>query len=229
MSVKLEKVLEKLSRKMFLQEDSIFIAYDDNQVYPIGCGQTISQRSVVYAMTEALQVTPKSRVLEIGTGSGYQCAVLSYMCRWVYTVERHDALQEVAKQTLLDLKRYNISYLQGDGTVGWKEQAPFNHVIVTACAQEFPHLLFEQLMIGGRMVFPLDEGTQGHNLYVIEKKSSKDYSYEKLMEARFVPLVSNEVPEENSFGISPLEEKVLQTSVKAYEVRSTDKGFYDDF
>ncbi len=141
-------------REKFVEAPFAHSAYE-NTALPIACGQTISQPYVVAYMTEALDVGPAMRVLEIGTGSGYQAAVLSHLCRRVYTVERHRPLFETAQARFRSLKLDNITTRYGDGSRGWAEQAPFDRILLTAAAAEVPQILTEQLKPGGVLVAPI--------------------------------------------------------------------------
>ncbi len=152
-----ERVLDAVARtprEEFIDTPFAHSAYE-NTALPIACGQTISQPFVVAYMTEVLEVGPEMRVLEIGTGSGYQAAVLSYLCRRVYTVERHRPLLDAARARFERLKLHNIASRHGDGFLGWPEQAPFDRILLTAAAAEVPQTLIEQLKPGGMLVAPV--------------------------------------------------------------------------
>src|SRR5262249_30525594 len=143
-------------------------AYDDTAL-PIAAGQTISQPTVVAWMTQALEVNPAMRVLEIGTGSGYQAAILARLARRVYTIERHRELFTLAEARFKQLKLTNIVTKCGDGSKGWKEAAPFERIIVTAAAVEMPQTLLSQLAPGGLMVLPLGKSADNQILLKIHK------------------------------------------------------------
>jgi len=162
-------------------------AYND---YPlsIGRGQTISQPYMVAAMTEALELKGEERVLEIGTGSGYQTAVLAEIVPEVFTIERDPLLAERAKELLEELGYKNIRFKIGDGTLGWPEEAPFDRIIVTAAAPTVPEPLKEQLRVGGIIVIPIG-GRFGQTLVRGKKISEKELKVEELFECAFVPLV----------------------------------------
>lgn len=180
--------IERVPRELFIPETFRDHAYD-NRALPIPSGQTISQPFVVAYMTAALELTDRHKVLEIGTGSGYQAAVLAKLCRRVYTVERHmDLLREArARFELLDL--HTIVSRHGDGASGWVEQAPFDRIIVTAAATETPMRLAEQLVDGGIMIVPV--GPQdGHQWLVRIKRDGDRFDTSELLSVRFVPLVS---------------------------------------
>jgi protein-L-isoaspartate(D-aspartate) O-methyltransferase len=146
--------LEEVPRHLFVDDALRDEAYDDNPL-PIGEGQTISQPYMVAIMTELLDLKENDRVLEIGTGSGYQAAVLSRLCSWVYTVERFQALSEKARRILEAGGYNNISYKIGDGTEGWSQEAPFEGIIVTAGSPRIPDVLVDQLTPNGRLLIPV--------------------------------------------------------------------------
>ena len=154
-----ERVLAAVAstpREEFVDTPFVHSAYE-NTALPIACGQTISQPFVVAYMTEALALTEQMRVLEIGTGSGYQAAVLAGLCRRVYTVERHRPLYDTARARFEQLKLHNITTRYGDGFLGWPEQAPFDRIVLTAAAPEVPESLIEQLKPGGMLIAPLGD------------------------------------------------------------------------
>ena len=188
--------IERVPREEFLPEAFQDRAYR-NLALPIGHQQTISQPWVVARMTEALALSDRSKVLEVGTGCGYQSAVLAILCRRVYTIERHKGLLEDAK---LRFRRYgltNITAKLGDGSLGWPEQAPFERIIVTAAAEDIPPVLLDQLAPGGIMVVPVGHsGRQGggndagdQRLYRVVK-GPLGIEIDDMGEVRFVPLVA---------------------------------------
>jgi len=174
-------------RQEFVPFESRILAYSDRAL-SIGFGATISQPYIVGLMTELLAAEPESRVLEIGTGSGYQAAVLSQLARHVYTVELQPDLARAAAARLTRLGYGNVSVREGDGAQGWPEEAPFDRVIVTAAAPEIPPALFEQLRPGGRLVAPVGEGDQDQELVVIEKSGTGELSKRSVIPVRFIPL-----------------------------------------
>ena len=183
--------MEKIPRDVFVDEPFQYGAYEDTAL-PIACGQTISQPYIVAYMTVALEVGPRMRVLEIGTGSGYQAAVLSPLCAWVYTVERHRPLLDQARKRFQQLKLHNVVSKHGDGNKGWAEQAPFDRIIVTAAVQELPELLIEQLKPGGILIAPIAKtGTAESNYQHLTKIIRVDggVTEQELIPAVFVPLV----------------------------------------
>lgn len=180
--------IEKVPREAFLPEMFHDRAYEDIAL-PIGHGQTISQPLVVANMTQALEIGPRMKVLEIGTGSGYQAAVLAHLCRRVYSIERHRPLLDMAKERLASLNLRNISTRAGDGMLGWPEVAPFERIIVTAAAgATIPQKLLDQFDIGGIMIIPV--GTDKANQYIMKiTRDDSGYTAEELWPVRFVPLL----------------------------------------
>lgn len=180
--------IEQVPREMFVADPFLDQAYE-NRALPIGCGQTVSQPQVVGLMTQALAVTPRMKVLEIGTGSGYQAAVLSQLCRRLYTIERHKPLLLEAEARFRALRLHNITSKVGDGSRGWPEQAPFERIMVTAAAHDIPPLLVSQLAIGGIMVLPLGEPKGAEQDLVKVTRLEDGIDIEHLGPVRFVPLV----------------------------------------
>ncbi len=162
-------------------------AYDDTPL-PIACGQTISQPSVVGLMTQALQLRPRDTVLEIGTGSGYQAAILGKLARRVFTVERHRTLAREAEARIHALGLTNVVVIHGDGSRGLPDQAPFDRILVTAAAEDPPAPLLAQLRIGGIMVLPVGQSDAVQSLIRVTR-TEDGYDYEELRPVRFVPLV----------------------------------------
>ena len=179
--------MESIDRALFVHPRFLDQAWDD-QALPIDCAQTISQPFIVGLMTQALQVEPRHRVLEIGTGSGYQCAVLSKLARYVYTVERYKSLLKEAEARLKALGVENVITRHGDGGLGWPEQAPFDRIMVTAASPHEPRELLGQLKPGGILVAPVGKSSvQMLNRYTAEADGT--YRRESLCEVRLVPLV----------------------------------------
>ncbi len=177
--------MEKVKRHLFVPEDLRHQAYED---YPlsIGYGQTISQPYIVAYMTEAARVKPNDKILEIGTGSGYQAAVLAELAKEVYTVEIIRPLADSARSLLEGLGYSNVKVKHGDGYNGWPEFAPYDAIIVTAAPPQAPEKLKKQLKVGGRMVVPVGEFFQ--ELYLITRTYS-GFREERLLPVRFVPMV----------------------------------------
>lgn len=180
--------METVPREFFVPETFRDRAYEDIPL-PIALGQTISQPSVVAWMSWALEVGERMRVLEIGTGSGYQAAILSKLCRRVYTIERHRELLRQAEQRFEVLGLRNITTQCGDGSKGWKSAAPYDRIIVTAAATEVPAALIEQLAEGGVMILPVGSKTSNQILLRIRKLEGEIVT-QHLMNVRFVPLVA---------------------------------------
>ena len=182
-------VFEKIPRHLFVDEGLIDQAYSDNPL-PIGERQTISQPYIVALMTQALELKGKERVLEIGTGSGYQTAVLAELADRVFSVERIATLAARARKLLDLLRYYNVAIRVGDGSYGWKDEAPFDAIITTAAAPEVPRYLLEQLEVGGRLVVPVG-GRDVQTLYKLIRQSAdvNDFRREDLGGCRFVSLI----------------------------------------
>ena len=179
--------MEKVDRGEFLRGLFAERAYEDMPL-PIACGQTISQPSIVGLMTQALQMEPRHTVLEVGTGSGYQAAVLAHMARRVYTIDRHARLVRDAQAIFDRMGLGNITTFAADGSHGLAEQAPFDRIIVTAAAEDPPGPLLAQLKIGGIMVVPVGQSDTVQSLIRVTRGET-GYEYEELRPVRFVPLV----------------------------------------
>jgi protein-L-isoaspartate(D-aspartate) O-methyltransferase len=186
--------IERVSREVFVPAAFKDQAYE-NVALPIGHGQTISQPLVVALMTEALELRERDKVLEIGTGSGYQAAVLSRLCRRVFTIERHRGLLKEAEQRFAELKIRNVTTRFGDGTKGWPEQAPFDRILVTAAAPDLLKKLLEQLSPDGVLVAPVGEERRHQQLLRVRRKDGETVT-EALGGVRFVPLVAG-LPRKN--------------------------------
>lgn len=183
--------MERVPRDVFVTEALRDKAYEDLAL-PIARGQTISQPSVVAAMTEALALNDRHKVLEIGTGSGYQTAILARICRRVYSIERHDILYQAANQLMCDLMIHNVTLKCGDGMKGWPEQAPFDRIIVTAAAfASPPEALVEQLSVGGVLIIPIGLKTNDQYLVSYTKQEDGTLDTHHLFPVRFVPLLPN--------------------------------------
>ncbi len=179
--------MEKVDRGLFIQGYFSERAYDDMPL-PIACGQTISQPSVVALMTQALKVGARDKVLEVGTGSGYQAAILAQLARRVYTVDRHRRLVQAARLVFERLELTNITAFTADGSFGLADQAPFDRIIVTAAAEDPPGPLLAQLKIGGIMVVPVGQSDTVQHLIRVTRTES-GFDYHELRPVRFVPLV----------------------------------------
>ena len=180
------EAMARVPRDLFVPESERAFAYADEPL-PIGGGQTISQPYIVAYMTEALRLSGKEKVLEVGTGSGYQAAVLAALAREVLTIEVIDSLSRAARARLEAAGYGNIRFRVGDGSLGWPEEAPFDAIMVTAAAAEIPEALEAQLGVGGRMIIPV--GTEFQELFLV-KRRRKGLERVRLIGVRFVPLVS---------------------------------------
>jgi protein-L-isoaspartate(D-aspartate) O-methyltransferase len=185
--------MERIDRGTFVKGLFADRAYEDMPL-PISCGQTISQPSVVALMTQALSVTPRDKVLEVGTGSGYQAAILSQLARRVYTVDRHRRLVREAQDLFLALDLTNITAFAADGSFGLADQAPFDRIMVTAAAEDPPGPLLAQLKIGGIMVVPIGQSDTVQSLIKVTRHET-GFEYDELRPVRFVPLVEGLGPE----------------------------------
>lgn len=191
--------IERLPRESFLPSAFHDQAWEDRAL-PIGEGQTISQPLVVALMTQALELKDRHKVLEVGTGSGYQAAVLSRLCRRVYSVERHRPLLREAEARFAALRLHNITTRHGDGCKGWPEQSPFDRILVTAAAVgEPPKELTEQLAIGGIMIIPLGGPGREQSVWRI-RRTEAGLDREELWPTRFVPLLPDAVHESPARG-----------------------------
>lgn len=179
--------MEKTPRELFTPDLFKERSWEDSAL-PIACGQTISQPSVVGLMTQALNPGPRDTVLEIGTGSGYQAAILSGLCRRVYTVDRHRRLVTEAEAIFRQLGLSNITAQVADGSRGLPDQAPFDRILVTAAAEDPPGPLLAQLKIGGIMVVPVGQSDAVQTLIRVTRTEA-GYDYDELRQVRFVPLV----------------------------------------
>jgi protein-L-isoaspartate(D-aspartate) O-methyltransferase len=183
--------MRRVPREAFVTAGMEEFAYEDSPL-PIAEGQTISQPYIVAAMTDAADVKPGDRVLDVGTGSGYAAAVLAEIADDVYTIERHQALADSARERLGALSYDNVHARHGDGTLGWPEAAPFDAIIVAAGAPEVPQALRDQLKIGGRLVIPIGDGIHYQQLVKIVRESEQNFSESDLEPVRFVPLIRSE-------------------------------------
>jgi protein-L-isoaspartate(D-aspartate) O-methyltransferase len=181
------EAIARVPREEFVPHALRYAAYDDRAL-EIDCGQTISQPYMVALMTQSLNLSPHDRVLEIGTGSGYQTAVLAELALHVVTIERHGQLSDQARRLLSRLGYRNITFVVGDGSLGWPDEAPYERILVTAAAHDVPHRLFEQLAEGGVLVVPIGDAG-GQVLYAIHKVGGQPRKI-ALVNCRFVPLVT---------------------------------------
>lgn len=195
--------IERTPRDLFVDEPFVHRAWD-NSALPIACGQTISQPYIVAYAAQELKLAPNMRVLEVGTGSGYQAAVLAPLCRKVYTIERHRPLLQQAEARFKALKLDNIVTRHGDGFKGWPEQAPFDRILLSAAAPEPPEVLIEQLKPGGMLIAPIGSVPKSDEISFPESfsqhltriiRTEAGYEREALIPVVFVPMVSG-VPQE---------------------------------
>jgi protein-L-isoaspartate(D-aspartate) O-methyltransferase len=183
--------MRTVPRERFVAESQQDEAYDDGPL-PIGEGQTISQPYVVALMTEAVEPRPGDRALEVGTGSAYAAAVLATIVTEVYTIERLGALATMARQRLADLGYHNVHVVEGDGTLGWPEHAPYDAIIVTAGGPRVPAALLDQLGIGGRLIMPVGSAHRFQHLVRVTRTGTDSYEHEDLEDVAFVPLIGKE-------------------------------------
>jgi protein-L-isoaspartate(D-aspartate) O-methyltransferase len=186
--------MEAVDRGLFLRGLFRERAYEDVPL-PIECGQTISQPAVVGLMTQALALGARDKVLEVGTGSGYQAAILAQLARRVYTVDRHRRLVAQAREVFDHLRLHNITAFTADGSRGLAEQAPFDRILVTAAAEDPPGPLLAQLRIGGIMVVPVGQSDAVQHLIRVTRTGERGYDYEELRPVRFVPLLEGLGPD----------------------------------
>jgi len=184
------QAIVSVPREEFVSKELRKVAYR-NKPLPIELGQTISQPLVVAHMAEALQLQPRDRVLEVGTGSGYAAAIFSRLCHKVFTIERHLPLAQTAAARLKRLGYLNVRVLQGDGTLGWAEQAPFNAIVVAASGPRVPPALLEQLQLGGHLVIPIGDNAESQQLIRVTRQTETEFTSEDLGGVRFVPLVGH--------------------------------------
>jgi protein-L-isoaspartate(D-aspartate) O-methyltransferase len=184
------QAMREVPRERFVPGSLVRFAHDDGPL-PIGAGQTISQPYIVAAMTAAARVKPGARVLEIGTGSGYGAAVLSRIAAEVYTVERIGTLARAARRRLAELGYGNVQVLEGDGSLGWPEHAPYDAILVTAGGPRVPEALLQELAVGGRVVMPIG-AARAQRLVRVTRTDLHEYEHEDLEGVAFVPLIGAE-------------------------------------
>jgi len=188
------RAMDEVSREYFVAPGFTESAYAD-QALPIACGQTISQPFVVAYMTEQLEVEPHHRVLEVGTGSGYQAAILSRLAREVVSIERYRTLADTARERLKTLGYSNVTVLAGDGMAGAPDFAPFDRIIVTAAAEAVPEALAAQLAEGGKLVLPIGGRHDAQYIVKLTKQPGGGLTRENLIAVRFVPLLPGQARE----------------------------------
>ncbi len=188
------RAMDEVPREYFVAPGFIESAYAD-QALPIACGQTISQPFVVAYMTEKLEVEPQHRVLEIGTGTGYQAAILARLAREVVSIERYRTLADAARERLKTLGYANVTIRAGDGMAGAPDLAPFDRILVTAAAEEVPEALVAQLAEGGKMVLPVGPRHDAQYIVKLTKQPGGALTREELIAVRFVPLLPGQARE----------------------------------
>ena len=188
------RAMDEVPREYFVAPGFLDSAYAD-QALPIACGQTISQPFVVAYMTEKLEVEPQHRVLEIGTGSGYQAAILARLAREVVSIERYRTLADAARERIKTLGCANVTVRAGDGILGAPDLAPFDRIMVTAAAHEVPEALAAQLAEGGKMVLPLGPRHDAQYIVRLTKQPNGELTRENLIAVRFVPLLPGQARE----------------------------------
>ena len=184
------RTMREVDRARFVPQEARAEAYEDHPI-SIGEGQTISQPYMVATMLEAAELKETDRVLDIGTGSGYSSALLSRIVQKLYTIERLAPLARNAQERLKELGYRNIYFLIGDGSLGWKEEGPFDEILVAAATKKVPQALIDQLKIGGRLIIPIESFNGSQTLMRIRKTGEREFSEEALSPVRFVPLISN--------------------------------------
>lgn len=185
--------IERIPREDFVPPPFQHQSYD-NRTLPIGHGQTLSQPQVVALMTQSLQVTRRMKVLEVGTGSGYQAAILSRLCRRLYTIERYRGLMRSAESRFTALRLHNITTHVGDGSLGWPAQAPFERIIVTAAADQIPGALVDQLAVDGILILPISRSSRTQELVRLTRSEDGVFE-ESLGDVKFVPLIEGQLPD----------------------------------
>ena len=180
--------MRSVPREKFVPQSLRYLAYEDGPL-PIGCGQTISQPAIVGTMTEALELKADDKVLEVGTGSGYQAAILSEIAGEVYSIERVDSLARTARKLLAQLGYENAHVITGDGSLGLEQHAPFDAIIVTAGVPEVPKALVDQLAIGGRLIVPVGDNETYQELIRIRRIDADNIKTDVFVPVRFVPLI----------------------------------------
>ena len=189
-----EKILlaiKKIPRELFVEQYLIHEAYK-NSALPTDCGQTISQPYVVAYMISCLNLKKTDKILEIGTGTGYQTAILSHLCKEVFTIERFNVLLNKAKKNIAKLNIKNVNYKLGNGIKGWEQEILFDAIIISATSDNIPLKLLESLKSNGRLIIPKKYHTQNQKLLLVKKKDEKHFDQEELLNVKFVPLLNKD-------------------------------------
>ena len=184
--------IKRVPRELFVNKTSVQWAYEDSAL-PVECGQTISQPYVVAYMIDCLKLKKTDKVLEVGTGTGYQAAIISYLCQKIYTVEIFNELLFRAKNNTEKLKIKNIIYKLGNGVNGWEEKILFDAIIVSAASEEIPSKLLQNLKNNGKLIIPIKYSFENQKLILIKKKSENNFEKEELFDVKFVPLLNKNI------------------------------------
>ena len=184
--------MKRVPRELFVNKTYVQWAYEDNAL-PLECGQTISQPYVVAYMIDCLKLKKTDKVLEIGTGTGYQTAIISYLCQKIYTVEIFNELLFRAKNNTEKLKIKNIIYKLGNGVNGWEEKIIFDAIIVSAASEEIPPKLLQNLKNNGKLIIPIKYSFENQKLILIKKKGENNFEKEELFDVKFVPLLNKNI------------------------------------
>ena len=184
--------MKRVPRELFVNKTYVQWAYEDNAL-PLECGQTISQPYVVAYMIDCLKLKKTDKVLEVGTGTGYQAAIISYLCQEIYTVEIFNELLFRAKNNTEKLKIKNIIYKLGNGVNGWEEKILFDAIIVSAASEEIPSKLLQNLKNNGKLIIPMKYSFENQKLILIKKKSENNFEKEELFDVKFVPLLNKNI------------------------------------
>ena len=184
--------MKRVPRELFVNKTYVQWAYEDNAL-PLECGQTISQPYVVAYMIDCLKLKKTDKVLEVGTGTGYQAAIISYLCQKIYTVEIFNELLFRAKNNTEKLKIKNIIYKLGNGVNGWEEKILFDAIIVSAASEEIPSKLLQNLKNNGKLIIPMKYSFENQKLILIKKKSENNFEKEELFDVKFVPLLNKNI------------------------------------
>ena len=181
--------MKRVPRELFVNKTYVQWAYEDNAL-PLECGQTISQPYVVAYMIDCLKLKKTDKVLEVGTGTGYQTAIISYLCQKIYTVEIFNELLFRAKNNTEKLKIKNIIYKLGNGINGWEEKILFDAIIVSAASEKIPSKLLQNLKNNGKLIIPIKYSFENQKLILVKKKSENNFEKEELFDVKFVPLLN---------------------------------------
>ena len=188
---KILSAIKKVPRELFVEQHLIKEAYQNNAL-PTDCGQTVSQPYVVAYMISFLNLKNTDKILEIGTGTGWQTAILSHLCKEVFTIERFNVLLNKAKKNIAKLNIKNVNYKLGNGIKGWEQEILFDAIIISATSDNIPLKLLESLKSNGRLIIPKKYHTQNQKLLLVKKKDEKHFDQEELLNVKFVPLLNKD-------------------------------------